>query len=70
MIQFMPGVVCCIFDVSLVGSILDDRLEGKIPETLKGCPLYSLSCLYVCLFRLSVCLCVRVFAGYRAHILI
>ena len=28
----------------------------EIPETLKGCPLYSLSCVSVCVF---VCSCVR-----------
>ena len=37
-------------------------LEGQIPETLKGCPLYSVSCVSVpvcvCLC-LCVCVCVR-----------
>ena len=38
-----------------IGPLLDDRLKENLknPETLKGCTLYSLSCLYVCL---SVCL--------------
>ena len=38
-----------------IGPLLDDRLKENLknPETLKGCPLYSLSCLSVCL---SVCL--------------
>ena len=30
-----------------VGPILDDRLKEKSPETLKGCPLFSLSCVSV-----------------------
>ena len=34
-----------------VGPLLDDRLKENLqnPDTLKGCPLYSLSCLSVCL---------------------
>ena len=34
-----------------IGTLLDDRLKENLknPETLKGCPLYSLSCLSVCL---------------------
>ena len=35
----------------LIGPLLDDRLKENLknPETLTGCPLYSLSCLSVCL---------------------
>ena len=34
-----------------IGPLLDDRFKENLknPETLKGCPLYSLSCLSVCL---------------------
>ena len=41
---------------SSVGPLLDDRLKENLknPETLKGCPLYSLSCLS---------------PSYRAHLL-
>ena len=42
--------ICFFFNpwLSSIGQILDDRLKEK----LKGCPLYSLSCVSVCL---SVC---------------
>ena len=42
-VDFVMTGLCYLTD-------FDDRLKKKNPETLKGCPLYSLS---------SVCLCVR-----------
>ena len=36
-----------------IGPILDDKLKENNPETLKGCSLFSLSCMC-----LSACLCV------------
>ena len=50
----------------VIGPLLDDRLKEnmkKKTETMKGCPLFSLSCL-------SVCLSVRLSPSYRAHLLI
>ena len=46
--------------IHFIGPLLDDRLKENLknPETLKGCPLYSLSCLSVCLSP-----------SYRAHLL-
>ena len=50
-------IISCVlnipFDLAklVIGPLLDDRLKKNLknPETLKGCPLYSLSCLSVCL---------------------
>ena len=41
---------CTYLNIQIIGPLLDDRLKEtlKNPETLKGCPLCSLSCLSVC----------------------
>ena len=41
--------VGCFVNTSIIGPLLDDRLKENLknPETLKGCPLFSLSCLSV-----------------------
>ena len=48
----------CYEYMLVIGLILDDRLKENNPETLKGCPLYSISCLYV-----------YVYGGYRSYLL-
>ena len=51
-----------LFFVLFIGPILDDRLKEKILKPWKG----ALSSHSVCL---SVCLCVRLWTGYRSHLL-
>ena len=48
---FVESITLSINHHIYIGPLLDDRLKENLknPETLKGCPLYSLSCLSVCL---------------------
>ena len=48
---------------SSIGPILNEgkKVEGKSPETLKGCRLYSLSCV-------SLCVCLSVRNRFTEHI--
>ena len=48
--------LCIIWSNNIIGPIRDDGLKEKHSETLKGCPLYSLSCVCLCLaVCMSVC---------------